>query len=100
MFKFGFPRILHPGNRTESKSKLNEHLVLHLSIKKTYISPYHPQANRKLELSYQFIKDCIQKVPIDGPLEWDQLLSYATAAFNQLPNEPLPGITHLFMLWA
>ena len=57
--KFNFPRILHSNKRTEYKSKLIEHLPQQLGIKKTYISPHHPQANGKLESSHRFIKDCI-----------------------------------------
>ena len=87
MLKFSFPRILHSDNRTEFKSKLSEHLTQQLSIKKTYISPCHPQASGKLKSSHRFIKDCIWKFSIDGTLEWDQLLPYATAAFNWFPNE-------------
>ena len=82
MLKFGFPRILHFINGTEFKSKLIEHLTQQLSIKKTYISPCNPQANRKLESSDRFIKDCNWNFSIDSTLEWDQLLLYATAAFN------------------
>ena len=51
MLKFSFAQSLHSDNRTEFKSKLIEHLTQQLSIKKTYISPQHPQANRKLESS-------------------------------------------------
>ena len=78
--KFSFPKILHSDNRAEFKSKLIEHLTQQLGVKKTYISLCHPQSNRKSESSYQFIKDCIRKLSIDGILEWDQLLPYATAA--------------------
>ena len=35
MLKFGFPRILHSDNGTEFKSKLIEHLIQQLGIKKT-----------------------------------------------------------------
>ena len=59
MLKFNFPRILHSDNGREFKSKLIEHLCQQLCIKKTYISPYHTQADRKLESSHRFIKDCI-----------------------------------------
>ena len=69
MLKFGFPMILHSDDRTEFKSKLIEHLSQQLGIKKTYISPKHMQANRKLESSLRFIKDCIQKFSIHGVLE-------------------------------
>ena len=46
--KFGFPRTLYYDNRTEFKLKLIEHLTQQLGVKKTYISPYHPQSNGKL----------------------------------------------------
>ena len=85
--KFSFLRILHSDNGTEIKSKLIEHLAQQLGIKKTYISPCHPQSNGKLELSHRFLKDWIWKFSIDVILEWDQLLSYATAEFNWFPNE-------------
>ena len=86
MLNFSFPRILHSDNRTEFKSKLIEHLTQQLGIKKTYISPCYPQSNGKLESSHRFIKDYLE-ISIDGTLELDQLLPYATAAFNWLPNK-------------
>ena len=82
LLKFHFPRILYLHNGTEFKSKLIEHLTQQLGIKKTYISPHHPQSNGKLELLYSFLNDCICKFSIDGILEWDQLLPNASAAFN------------------
>ena len=87
MLKFGFHRILHSDNGTEFKSKLMENLSQQLGIRKTFISSCHPQANGKLESSHRFIKDCIKKFSVDGVLEWDKLLPYATAAFNWFPNE-------------
>ena len=68
MLQFGFPRILHSDNGTEFKSKLIEYLSTQPGIKKTYISPCHPQANGKLESSHRLIKDCICKFSIDGVL--------------------------------
>ena len=87
MLKFSFPRILHSNSGTEFRSKLIEHLAQQLGIKQTYISPQHPQANGNSESPHRFIKDCIQKFLIDSTLEWDELLPYATAAFNWFPNE-------------
>ena len=86
MLNFGFPRILHSDNGTEFKSKLIEHLTQQFGIKNIYL-PSLLQANGKLESSHRLIKDCIQKFSIDGTLEWDQLLPYATAAFNWFLNE-------------
>ena len=45
MLKFG-PRMLYSDNGPEFKSKLIEHLSQQLGIKKTYISPCHPQAKK------------------------------------------------------
>ena len=45
MLKFGFPRIMHSDNGVEFKSKLMENLSQQLGIRKTFISPCHPQAN-------------------------------------------------------
>ena len=52
------------------------------SVDTIFISSWHPQANGKQESPHRFNKDCIQKFSVDGVLEWDQLLPYATAAFN------------------
>ena len=59
ILKFGFPRIYHSENSIKFKSKLRENFSQQLGIRKTFISPHHPQANRKLESSHRFIKDFI-----------------------------------------
>ena len=64
-----------------------EKLAQQLGIRKTFISLCHLQANGKLESSHTFIIVCVKKFSIDGVLEGDQLLQYATAAFNWFPNE-------------
>ena len=58
-----------------------------LGIKKTFISPCHPEANGKLESSHRIIKDSVRKFSAVGGLQWDQLLQYETAAFNCFQNE-------------
>ena len=97
MLKFGFPRILHSDNGTEFKSKLIENLSTKLAIKRTYISHYHPQANGQLESLHRFITDYIQKFSVDHVLNWDQLLPYASAAFNWFPNENTQESPHFFI---
>ena len=47
---------------------------------------------------HRFIKDCDQKFSIDGFLEWDQLLPYATVAFNWFPNEHSQESLHFLYL--
>ena len=95
MLKFSLPWILHSDNKTEFKSKPILQLTQQLGIKKTYISPQHPQANGKLKSSHRLIKYSIWKFTIDGMLEWDELLPYATAALQGV----LPGFSQLFILW-
>ena len=53
MLKFGFPRILHSDHGMGFKSKLmlTENLSQQCGIRKTFIYPHHPQANKKLYLS-------------------------------------------------
>ena len=92
MLKFRFPRIFHADNGTELKSKLPEHLPPQLGIKKTYISPCHPQLNGKRESSHQFCKDCICKFSMNSIFKWDQLLPYAklhsTGSQMNIPGNP------------
>ena len=71
-----------------------ENLSQQLGIRKTFIPTHHPQANGKLESLHRFIKDCVQEFPIDGVLEWVQLLPYVTAALNWFPNEHLQESPH------
>ena len=86
MLKLGFPRTLHLNSGTEFKSKLIEHLTQQLGIKKMYFPP--PPSQWKIRISsHRFIKDCILKFSIDGTLEWDELLPYATAVFIWFPIE-------------
>ena len=59
MLTFGFPRILHSDYYAEFKSKLMENLSQQLGIRKTFISPCHPQVNGKLESSNNLINDCV-----------------------------------------
>ena len=89
MLKFGFPRILDSDNGTEFKSKLIEHLVQQHGIKKTYISPCHTHS-KKIELSHQFLNDCICKFLIDSYSRMGPATSippYTTTAFNRFPNK-------------
>ena len=76
MLKFGFPRILHSDNGMESLPATwhNRRLII-------------PHATHRLTENWNLHKDCICTFSIDGVLEWDHLLPYATAAFNWFPNE-------------
>ena len=98
ILKLGCPRILYSDNDTEFKSKPMGNLSQQLVIRKTFISPHHPQAHGKLESSHRFIKDCICKFSVDGVLEWDQLLPYATAAFKWFPIEHCQESPHFLYL--
>ena len=79
MLKFGFLKILHSENSAEFKCKLMEILSQELGARKTFIFSHHPQANRKIESSHRFTKDCTWKLSVDHVLEWDQLLPYVNS---------------------
>ena len=53
---------------------------------KIYSPPYHPQSNGRIEGFHSFLKACLAK-HISKDIEWDEVCSLATAAYNFLPNE-------------
>lgn len=48
--------------------------------------PFHPASNGRIEGFHRFLKACISK-HVSPRLEWDEVTSLATAAYNFFPNE-------------
>lgn len=57
---FGIPHIIQADNGTEFVNKVIKNLYNEYKIKEVHSSPYHPQANSKVERYNRFIKTCIQ----------------------------------------
>ena len=53
---------------------------------KVYSPPYRPQSNGRIEGFHAFFKTCLAK-HVSGNIEWDEVCTLATAAYNFLPNE-------------
>ena len=53
---------------------------------KIYSPPYRPQSNGRIEGFHAFLKTCLAK-HVSPNVEWDEVCSLATAAYNFLPNE-------------
>ena len=74
-------------NGTEFKNKLFREVAKMLDFDHVFTSPYHPQGNGKLEAAHRFLKDCTWKWLQNCPLEWDEILPNAMAAYNFMPNQ-------------
>ena len=53
---------------------------------KIYSPPYWPQSNGRIEGFHAFLKTCLAK-HVSPSVEWDEVCTLATAAYNFLPNE-------------
>ena len=53
---------------------------------KIYSPPYRPQSNGRIEGFHAFLKTCLAK-HVSPSVEWDEVCTLATAAYNFLPNE-------------
>ena len=84
---FGPSRKILSDNGTEFSNKLFENVAKELGIEhKIYSPPYRPQSNGRIEGFHAFLKTCLAK-HISPNVEWDEVCSLATAAYNFLPNE-------------
>ena len=80
---FGPSRKILLDNGTEFNNKLFEELGVEHKI---YSPPYRPQLNGRIEGFYAFLETCLAK-HVSGNVEWDEVCTLATAAYNFLPNE-------------
>ena len=53
---------------------------------KIYSPPYRRQSNGRIEGFHAFLKICLAK-HVSSNVEWDEVCTLATAAYNFLPNE-------------
>ena len=84
---FGPSRKILSDNGTEFSNKLFEMVAKELGVEhKIYSPPYHPQSNGRIEGFHSFLKACLEK-HISKDVEWDEVCTLATVAYNFLPNE-------------
>ena len=84
---FGPSRKILSDNGTEFSNKLFETVAKELGVEhKIYSPPYRPQSNGRIEGFHAFLKTCLAK-HVSPSVEWDEVSTLATAAYNFLPNE-------------
>ena len=84
---FGSSRKILSDNGTEFSNKLFETVAKELGVEhKIYSPPYRPQSNGRIEGFHAFLKTCLAK-HVSPSVEWDEVCTLATAAYNFLPNE-------------
>ena len=84
---FGPSQKILSDNGTEFSNKLFETVAKEIGVgHKIYSSPYRPQLNTRIEGFHSFLKTCLAK-HVSPNVEWDEVCTLATAAYNFLPNE-------------
>ena len=84
---FGPSRKILSDNGTEFSNKLFEIVAKELGVEhKIHSPPYRPQSNGRIEGFHAFLKTCLAK-HVSANIEWDEVCTLATAAYNFLPNE-------------
>ena len=74
-------------NGTEFNNKLFDTVAEELGVEhKIYSPPYRPQSNGRIEGFHAFLKTCLAK-HVSPSVEWEEVCTLATAAYNFLPNE-------------
>ena len=74
-------------NGTKFSNRLFETVAKELGVEhKIYSPPYRPQSNGRIEDFHAFLKTCLAKHVSPG-VEWDEVCTLVTAAYNFLPNE-------------
>ena len=86
---FGPSRKILSDNGTEFTKKLFEIVAKEIGVQhKIYSPPYQPLSNGRIERFHAFLKTCLAK-HVSTNVEWDEVCTLATAAYNFLPNEHL-----------
>ena len=84
---FGPLRKILSDNGMEFSNKLFETVPKEIGVEqKIYSPPYRPQSNGRTEGFHSFLKTCLAK-HVSPNVEWDEVCTLATAAYNFLPNE-------------
>ncbi|XP_069110221.1 uncharacterized protein [Argopecten irradians] len=85
--RVGFPKVILTDQGTNFTSELLKHLYEVTGIKGITTSPYHPQANGKVERFNATLKAILKKLSTSNKDEWDTLLPYALFAYREVPHE-------------
>ena len=94
---FGPSRKILTDNGTEFKNKLWTAVFDKLKTEQKFTPIYSPQWNSRIEGLHKFLKATIAK-QLETPIEWDNLVWKATAAYNFFPTES-SGVAPFFLMF-
>ena len=94
---FGPSRKILTDYSTEFKNKVWTDVFGKLKTEQKFTPIYSPQYNGRIEGFHKFLKATIAK-QLKNPIEWDDLVWKATAAYNFFPTES-SGIAPFFLMF-
>ncbi|KFD48296.1 hypothetical protein M513_10788 [Trichuris suis] len=96
--RFGPPESVHSDQGRSFEARLMTELFQLLGIKKTRTTAYHPQSNGLVERFNRTLLDTLAALAEDSPERWDDMLPWATFAYNTSIHETT-GITPFLALF-
>uniref|UniRef100_A0A5S6Q0Y0 RNA-directed DNA polymerase n=1 Tax=Trichuris muris TaxID=70415 RepID=A0A5S6Q0Y0_TRIMR len=96
--RFGPPESVHSDQGHNFEALLMTELFRLLDVKKTRTTPYHPQSNGLVERFNRTLLDTLAAIAKDFPDRWDDMLPWATFAYNT-SNHETTGISPFLALF-
>ena len=85
--RMGCPQEILSDNGPQFVSDLMKEVYRLLSIKPLNTTPYHAQANGRVERFNGVLKTMIRRVASDRPRDWDRYIAPLLFSYRELPNE-------------
>jgi len=98
ILRHGCPQVIQTDNGTSFNNQLMAELSNQFSIRHSFVSPYHPQANGLVERLNRTIKDSINKYVQHDITMWDHHLSGVLFGYRAL-KQASTGYSPMFLLY-
>ncbi|XP_062614536.1 uncharacterized protein LOC134276295 [Saccostrea cucullata] len=85
--RVGIPKTILTDQGSNFTSALLKDLYEKIKIKGITTTPYHPQANGKVERFNGTLKSMLKKLCMENGEDWDVLLPYVLFAYREVPHE-------------
>jgi hypothetical protein len=85
--RMGFPEQILSDNGSQFVSELMKQVFRLLAIRPVHTTPYHPQANGRVERFNGSLKKMLRRVSAERPKDWDRYIPSVLFAYREMPNE-------------